>query len=69
MKAFHHSNCTSSTSLKRTLMKDFKDIMIEMGIWNENDFNISDRVYKFYTESEIKFVSTDDPDKLRVLGP
>ncbi len=54
-------------SLKRTLIKDFKDIMIEMGIWNENDFNISDRIYKFYTDSEIKFVSTDDPDKLRGL--
>ena len=54
-------------SLKRTLIKDFKDIMVEMGIWNETDYNISDRVYKFYTDSEIKFVSTDDPEKLRGL--
>ena len=52
-------------SLKRTLIKDFKDIMTDLGIWNENDFNISDRVYRFYTDSEIKFVSTDDPEKLR----
>ena len=52
-------------SLKRTILKDFKEIMSEMGIWNESDFNITDRVYKFYTDSEIKFVSTDDADKLR----
>ena len=54
-------------SLKRTLIKDFKDIMQSLEIWNDNDFNISDRVYKFYTDSEIKFISTDDPEKLRGL--
>ena len=52
-------------SIKRTILKDFKDIMSELGIWNDNDFNISDRVYKFYNDSEIKFVSTDDSQKLR----
>ncbi len=54
-------------SLKRTVMKDFKDIMQSLGVWNENDFNISDRIYSFYTESVIQFISTDDADKLRGL--
>ena len=54
-------------SLKRTVMKDFKDVMMDIGIWNENDFNISDRVYSFYTESQIQFISTDDAEKLRGL--
>jgi phage terminase large subunit len=54
-------------SLKRTVMKDFKDVMMDLGIWNENDFNISDRVYSFYTESQIQFISTDDAEKLRGL--
>ena len=54
-------------SLKRTVMKDFKDIMQSLGVWNDNDFNISDRVYEFYTGSVIQFISTDDADKLRGL--
>ena len=54
-------------SLKRTVMKDFKDVMLSLGIWNENDWNISDRIYSFYTESVIQFISTDDAEKLRGL--
>jgi len=52
-------------SLRRTVIKDFKDLMQAMGIWNDNDFNISERTYNFYTGSSIQFVSTDAPDKLR----
>ena len=52
-------------SLKRTVMKDFKDLMQSMGIWNENEFNISDRTYTFYNESQIQFISTDNAEKLR----
>ena len=54
-------------SLKRTVMKDFKDVMMSLDIWNENDFNISDRIYNFYTDSQIQFISTDDAEKLRGL--
>jgi len=54
-------------SLKRTIIKDFQDIMQELGIWNDNDFNITDRVYEFYTGSTIAFLSTDNPEKLRGL--
>jgi phage terminase large subunit len=54
-------------SLKRTLIKDFKDIMQSIGIWKEDEFNISDRTYQFNTNSTIQFINTDDADKLRGL--
>jgi phage terminase large subunit len=54
-------------SLKRTIIKDFEDIMKGLEIWNDNDFNITDRVYQFYTGSTIAFLSTDNPEKLRGL--
>ena len=54
-------------SLKRTIIKDFQDIMTELGIWNVNDFNQTDRIYQFYTGSTISFISTDNPEKLRGL--
>ena len=52
-------------SLKRTVMRDFKDIMESLGIWNENEWNATDRVYDFYTGSQIQFISTDNSEKLR----
>jgi len=54
-------------SLKRTLIKDFKDIMQSIGIWKEDEFNISDRTYSFDNNSIIQFINTDDADKLRGL--
>jgi phage terminase large subunit len=54
-------------SLKRTVMKDFKEIMQSLGLWSDNEFNISDRIYSFYNDSTIQFVSTDDAEKLRGL--
>ena len=54
-------------SLKRTILVDFKAIMESLGIWNSNDWNITDRIYTFYTGSTISFISTDDSDKLRGL--
>ena len=55
-------------SIKRTVLKDFKDIMQSLGIWNESEFNISDRVYTFnQTDTQIQFISTDDAEKLRGL--
>jgi phage terminase large subunit len=54
-------------SLKRTIIKDFKDIMNSLGIWEDDRYNITDRIYKMYNDSEIQFISTDTPDKLRGL--
>lgn len=54
-------------SLKRTVIKDFKDILSGLGIWNDDEWNSTDRVYSLYNESEIQFISTDNPEKLRGL--
>ena len=54
-------------SLKRTVIKDFKDVMQAMGIYSEAEYNISDRIYTFYNDSTISFISTDDAEKLRGL--
>lgn len=53
-------------SLKRTVIKDFSDILKDLNIWNDNDFNISDRIYKL-GDSTIQFINSDDADKLRGL--
>jgi phage terminase large subunit len=52
-------------SLKRTVMKDFKDILTNLGIYSESLFNASDRTYKFDSGTNILFLNTDDPEKLR----
>ena len=52
-------------SLKRSVIKDFKEIMIDVGIWSNESYNISDRVYTFSNGSLISFVNTDDAEKLR----
>jgi len=51
-------------SLKRTVIKDFKDILTGLNIWQDENFNITDRIYNLY-DSTIQFLSTDDADKLR----
>lgn len=53
-------------SLKRTVIKDFGDILKGLGIWDDNAWNISDRVYKLQ-DSTIQFINSDDPEKLRGL--
>lgn len=53
-------------SLKRTVIKDFSEILKGLNIWKEDDFNISDRIYKL-GDSTVQFINSDDPDKLRGL--
>lgn len=52
-------------SLKRSVIKDFKDIMISLGVWDTNSYNISDRIYTFSNGSTLNFLNTDDAEKLR----
>jgi phage terminase large subunit len=52
-------------SLKRTVMKDFKDILNKLGIYSENNMNISERIYTFPNGTQFLFLNTDDPEKLR----
>lgn len=56
----------SGPVLKRTTMKDFVDILKSLDIYREDDLNITDKVWS-YQNSNVTFVSTDDPDKLRGL--
>ena len=51
-------------SLKRTVIKDFKDILEGLNIWHDDNFNVTDRIYNLY-DSSIQFISTDDAEKLR----
>ncbi len=53
-------------SLKRTVIKDFTDILKSLGIFNEDNWNVSDRTYKLQ-DSLIQFINSDDPEKLRGL--
>ena len=46
-------------------MKDFKDILTNLGIYSDNDFNTSDRIYKLSNGTQYLFLNTDDADKLR----
>ena len=55
----------SIPTLKRTVIKDFIEILKGLGIWQEIDYNISDRIWSYSNGSTIQFVSTDDADKLR----
>lgn len=54
-------------SLKKTVMKDFKDILVSLSIWDESRMNIADRIYSFDNGGQVQFINTDDPDKLRGL--
>jgi phage terminase large subunit len=51
-------------SLKRTIIKDFIDILKSLQLFREDDWNVTDRVYKLQ-DSTIQFISTDDAEKLR----
>ncbi len=43
-------------SLKRTVMKDFKDILTKLGIYSENNMNISERIYTFPNGTQFLFI-------------
>ncbi len=52
-------------SLKRSVIKDFKDILTNLDIWETDRYNISDRIFSFGNGSTLSFINTDDPEKLR----
>tara|TARA_R110001632_G_scaffold194211_1_gene315198 strand:+ start:616 stop:1785 length:1170 start_codon:yes stop_codon:yes gene_type:complete len=52
-------------SIKRTVLKDFKEILQSMQLWITDSLNNADRVYTFSNGAKVQFINTDDPDKLR----
>jgi phage terminase large subunit len=57
----------SMPHLKRGAMRDFKNIMMEHGYWEDSRWNASDFTYSFASGWKIEFFSADMPSKVR--GP
>jgi len=55
----------SMPSIKRTVYRDFKDVMLSFGWWADKAMNKSEFVYTFPNGSWIEFFSTDNEQKLR----
>lgn len=53
--------------IKRSVYRDFKDIMMSMGQWNDRCMNKTDWTYTFPNGAMVEFFSADDEQKLR--GP
>lgn len=53
--------------LKRGAIRDFKKIMTAEGWWDDNRWNISDKIYTFPSGAIIEFFGSDSPAK--VHGP
>lgn len=53
--------------LRKGAMRDFENIMKEHGYWSENNWNATNSIYTFETDTKIEFFSADNKDKVR--GP
>ena len=52
--------------LKRGAIRDFKNIMMGHGYWQDSQWNATDAIYTFpHNKSQIEFFSADNSDKLR----
>lgn len=54
-------------ALRNSALRDFKDILQEMELYDEKSFNKSELVYVLPNGSMITFISTDSEQKLRGL--
>jgi phage terminase large subunit len=52
-------------ALRRSVVKDFRDIMNSLGIWNGDNWHDTNKQYTFDSGSVISFFSADDESKLR----
>lgn len=55
----------SLPALKRSVLEDFKIVMMQMGQWEDKRFNKSENIYTFRNGSVIEFFSADDEQKVR----
>jgi phage terminase large subunit len=54
-------------ALRTSALRDFRDIMKELGLWDEEKYMATEKVYTFDNDSQIEFFSTDSAEKLKGL--
>jgi phage terminase large subunit len=54
-------------ALRTSALRDFKDIMKELGLWDEERWMATEHTFTFDNESQIEFFSTDSAEKLKGL--
>ena len=54
-------------ALRTSALRDFKDIMKGLGIWDDERWMATEKVYTFENDSQIEFFSTDSAEKLKGL--
>ena len=52
-------------ALKGSVLRDFKDVLLRMELWDDSAFNKSDLIYTLPNKSWFEFFSTDSEEKLR----
>ena len=53
----------SFPSLRISVLRDFKHIMNELGLWDENRWRASENLYEFDNGSIIEFLSVQDSER------
>ena len=53
----------SFPSLRISTLRDFKEIMKELDLWNDNDWKASENMYTFDNGSSIEFLSVQDGER------
>jgi phage terminase large subunit len=54
-------------ALRTSALRDFKDIMKELGLWDEDKYMATEHTFTFDNDSQIEFFSTDSAEKLKGL--
>lgn len=54
-------------ALRTSALRDFKDIMNGLGLWEDDRWMATEKVYTFDNGSQIEFFSTDSAEKLKGL--
>jgi phage terminase large subunit len=54
-------------ALRTSAIRDFKDLMKGMGLWDDNRWMATEHTYTFDNDSVIEFFSTDSAEKLKGL--
>lgn len=59
------SICRASLpTIRGTILRDFKEVMLKLGVWDDNRFNQTQLTYEFGSNL-VEFISTDQPQKIR----